>query len=184
MFFSLNKKRFISANFGSAGCFFSPVDEFLFYLCRQIAEKYLKRIANISVVAFASILMLALSAIPHHHHQDGMPCFQTDQATHDCDHQHSRNHNPASDTGSENPNCVAHANFIAQQADSGSRLKSFSPAQADDHPFYTSLFFSVLADFTISLPDEKTDYGELILFVPDTERPDPIGLRAPPFPIS
>jgi len=144
----------------------------------------LKRIANISVVAFASILMLALSAIPHHHHNDGMPCFQTDQVEHDCGQQHADHHNPAPDTSTENSNCFVHANFIAQQADSGNRLKSFSPAQADDHPSYPGLFFSVLADFCISLPDEKTDYGELIFFVPDTERPNPIGLRAPPFSIS
>ena len=144
----------------------------------------MKRIANISVIAFASILMLALSAIPHHHHNDGVPCFQTEQVEHDCDQQHADHHDPASDTSAENSNCVAHANFIAQQADSGNRFKSLSPAQADDHLFHPGLFFSVLADFTISFPDEKTDYGEIILFVPDSERPNPIGLRAPPFPFS
>ncbi len=140
----------------------------------------MKRIVNIFVIAFASMLMLALSAIPHHHHDDGVPCFQTDQAAHDSDHQHSHNHNPASDAGSENSNCVAHASFIAQQADSGGRFKSFPSVHAD-YSFHHDLFIYVLADLTIPLPDEKSDYGELPLIIPDTEKYSPTGLRAPPF---
>ncbi|MCE5179673.1 MAG: hypothetical protein LLF81_11090 [Porphyromonadaceae bacterium] len=141
----------------------------------------MKRIATISVIAFASMLMLALSVIPHHHHNDGMPCFQTGRMEHDCGNQHAHHHNPASDNSPENSNCVVHTNFIAQQADSGGRFKSFSPAQADNHSFYPGLFFSVLADFTFSLSDEKPDYGEFIFTFSSFENHNPIGLRAPPY---
>lgn len=144
----------------------------------------MKRIANISVIAFASMFMLALSVIPHHHHNNGTPCFITDQREHDCDIQHADHQNTPpdnSDNSTENSNCVIHTSFIAQQTDSAGRLKSYSPGQVEDNQFYPGLFICILADLTFSFSDEKPDYGEFIFAFSSFENHNPIGLRAPPY---
>lgn len=141
----------------------------------------MKRIATISVIAFASMLMLALSVIPHHHHYDGTPCFITEQREHDCGIQHADHHSTPPDNSTENSNCVIRTIFIAQQTDSEDRLKSYSPGQVEDNQFYTGLFICILADLSFSLSDEKSDYGEFIFALSSFENHNPIGLRAPPY---
>ncbi len=141
----------------------------------------MKRVVSISVIAFASLLMLVLSVVPHHHHDDGMPCFQTEQVEQNCDKQHAHHHNSASDNASESSNCVVHANFVAQKTDFGVRIKSFPSNYSENSDFCNSLFVFVLSDLIVLLPDEKNDYGEYIFSVPSLEKHNPLGLRGPPY---
>lgn len=140
----------------------------------------MKRIAYISVITFASILMLVLSAIPHHHHNGGLQCFNIALVEHDCDDQHAQHHNPATNSSSENSNCILHANFVLQQLDTNVRIKSFS-LNYDDYSDFNSLYaLSVFKYIDILLPNKRIDICEYVYYLISAYKTSPLGLRAPP----
>ena len=140
----------------------------------------MKRIANISILSFASILMLLLSAIPHHHHQDGLHCFKIEQVEHDCDEQHAHHHNPASNSNSESSNCIIHANFIVKHLDTNIRIKSFTLNVDDNNEFNALYTPSVLKNLNILLTENKLDICEYVYILKSAFQTNPLGLRAPP----
>lgn len=140
----------------------------------------MRRIAYISVISVTSILMLLLSAIPHHHHQDGLHCFKTEQVEHDCDEQHAHHHNPANNSGAESSNCILHANFTLQQLDTNVRIKSFSLNYDNDNEFNACYAISVLKDINILLPYKRIGVCEYVYYLISAYKTSPIGLRAPP----
>ena len=52
-----------------------------------------RRIAYLLLVA--GIMMLAMPAIPHHHHQNGLPCMKNDMTSECCGHSSAQDKNHA-----------------------------------------------------------------------------------------
>lgn len=124
--------------------------------------------------------MLLLSAIPHHHHQDGLHCFKVEQVEHDCDKQHTHHHNPTTNSSSENSNCILHSNFILQQLDTNVRIKSFSLNYDNDNESNAYYAISVLEYINILSPNKRIDICEYTYYLISAYKTSPLGLRAPP----
>lgn len=150
------------------------------YLWLNKIITFLKRIAYISVISVTSILMLLLSAIPHHHHQEGLHCFKTEQVEHNCDEQHAHHHNPTKNNNSESSNCILHANFVLEQLDTNVRIKSFSINYYNDNEFNACYAISVLKHINILLPVKRIDICEYVYYLISAYKTSPFGLRAPP----
>ncbi|MEG0796289.1 MAG: DUF6769 family protein [Odoribacter sp.] len=97
----------------------------------------LKRIAAISILSFASIVMLAFAVFPHHHHQEYI-CFSTSHCEGEAGSgHHSHDDQPASgDTG-----CVKHL-FQTEI----SRIQSIEHSCAEGHCHHYTLYLFPTTD--------------------------------------
>lgn len=124
--------------------------------------------------------MLVFSAIPHHHHNDGLQCFKTDLVNHACDDQHAQHHNPTTENSTESSSCILHANFVIQQLDTNIRIKSFSLNYDDENEFNSLCALSVLEHINMLLSEKRLDTCETSSYLKSAFKTSPLGLRAPP----
>ena len=141
----------------------------------------MKRNVHISVIAISTLLMLFLTAIPHHHHDHGLPCFQTEKTDLRCDQQHAGHHHATSDPSDENSNCILHANFITQHTNSGVRIKLYSTNNSSDNQFHPDLFANILTSLITISADGIPDYGDYFFSYFFFEKPFQLTLRGPPY---
>lgn len=126
--------------------------------------------------------MLVVSALPHHHHSNGMVHFETGRHhNHDCG-QPSQKQNNHHDSGDESNGCVVYSIFATDRPGQGISNRMIVP----DHVI-NYLFLAVLqACNTIYAEDvpQKLNYGAFLVFYNAPETVQSCGLRAPPAIIS
>lgn len=125
--------------------------------------------------------MLFLSAIPHHHHLNGVHCFKVYQVEHSCDKEHESHHNPTTNNNSENSHCIIHSNFIIQHTDDNVRIKSLSINYSVDNGFDCYFATPVKDQVNFILDKHRSDYCEYPNILKSQYKPSSLGLRAPPF---
>ncbi len=140
----------------------------------------MKQIVHISSVVFASMMMLAVSFLPHHHHDNGMACFLTGQHEEKCSEQHT-NHNPVQNIPTEHSNCGVYPDFIVEEADQDIASKAFLTKHPYFGKFQIDLFVFFNSDLSIYSFNKLQFYGAVPFFASTLKRSAPPALRAPPF---
>ncbi|KGL56903.1 MULTISPECIES: DUF6769 family protein [Porphyromonas] len=131
---------------------------------------------SIFFVGLASLVVLIIGIIPHHHHDRGMACLMAkhchDDALSGSEHTHSE------------PTCVAKTFYLSA---SELRIKSRSSLCDECHnPHHIHLYpiLFAVADLLLHPVDDHSadpEYGEYLVFYTPSEARPSHGLRAPPF---
>lgn len=116
---------------------------------------------NIFFIALASILMLTISAIPHHHHHQ-IPCFNTELHYSDCNMEN--NH--------EGSDCFFHSVFNLGQ--------KINETRASDNEFYVEFILFIFDNLIGQTQETKIDFLEYPILLTSAQKSNPLGLRAPP----
>ena len=136
--------------------------------------------------------MLAVSAIPHHHHEKAH-CFNTEQNNPFCDRKndhkeddyrendhnengHKENGHKGNDHKEKNHeenDCFSHSFFNFGQKINETRVFV--------NESYADFILFVLDNFYALIPETKIEFPENIFSLTSPQKSNPLGLRAPPF---
>ena len=107
--------------------------------------------------------MLAISAIPHHHHHK-TPCFTIEHPNTDCDTEN--NH--------EETDCFFHTVFNLGQKINESRISL--------NESYAEVLSPIIDNLFTQTPATKIEFAEPPSSLTSHQKSKPLGLRAPPYP--
>ena len=145
------------------------------YFCSKTASLVRKKL-SIFFIGLASLVVLIIGIMPHHHHNKGMACLMAkhchENAPADKEHTHSE------------PTCVAKTFFL-----SGAELRlkhrySLCEECHDPHHIHVFPILFAVADLLLHPTDDLSadpEYGEYLVFYTPSEARPSHGLRAPPF---
>ena len=131
---------------------------------------------SIFFIGLASLVVLIIGIMPHHHHNKGMACLMAkhchENAPADKEHTHSE------------PTCIAKTFFL-----SGAELRlkhrySLCEECHDPHHIHVFPILFAVADLLLHPTDDLSadpEYGEYLVFYTPSEARPSHGLRAPPF---
>jgi hypothetical protein len=136
---------------------------------------------SISFIALATLMLLVLDIVPHHHHE-GIACMimefcESDDAIND---EHIHHHdNGAIPHGTL---CVAESDFIVPQTQHDLKCKASSCMHHNHNSLFPVLFaaFDYLSDDISAKVSAQWEYGEHICFYTFADASSIYGLRAPP----
>ncbi|MDR1666504.1 MAG: hypothetical protein LBS03_02255 [Bacteroidales bacterium] len=140
----------------------------------------MKRKISISAIAFVSLLVQVLVALPHHHHE-GVFCMIMEHCERDSaiNDEHTQ-HNDDSEASSHEKSCITEADYIAPEIPKETKCK-ISCNDLDHTHFFPVLFFLAdLLNYSIDDFGAKPEYGEYISFYKSATTSRFHGLRAPP----
>lgn len=127
----------------------------------------IQRFISVIAMFFATFAMVASSALPHHHHDDGSICITLDNSLNDTEeHQHS--HNGCDDDCAMNVNLIQDASQLGHASKSG---------------FIPMLVATLSWDYSL-LPKPEEKYARNpFIYIEHAFKCDiylPCGMRAPP----
>jgi hypothetical protein len=156
------------------------------YYIRVGIKILVKREISISSITVSIVFMLALMAMPHHHH-DGLTCItaetrEADRAVHD---EHAcRGEAPGN---AHTTTCVSEAEYLAPSSRDESRGKIFA-GKDHDHQLISlfPVYYLVAGALNVDARVDSSAIapGEHISFYTSAEATRFHGLRAPPLPLS
>ncbi len=150
------------------------------YICK-VSKEMKRRTTSISFVIASMLILFVLSFVPHHHHDEGVPCFFPAR----CEHSGSSNEVPADHAathGSQHgPSCVAGAEYTHSSNEGLIKCKSTSLP-----PYSLTGCLDVnLNDHTLTaLPSTYIQWHAKAPLYQSTHVQQLHGLRAPPTPFA
>jgi hypothetical protein len=152
-----------------------------FTYLRDASEEMKRGTASISFMIVSTLILFALSIVPHHHHHEGIPCVFPAQ----CEHSGSSNDTPPDDHAAAHdsqhgPSCVAGAKYTPSSNEGLIKCKSTS-LPPDSPASYLAVNLNDHA--LIALPSTYRHRHAKALLYQSAHVKQPHGLRAPPLPL-